>query len=97
MADGGAAVWIGPVPPTPLPHGFEWIVIGPDEARRLPDDHYRLAVLRADITLEPARFLAPGGVVAVADTSVVARAPELRLVGADDAAEPVLAIARRDA
>ncbi len=96
MADGGAAVWIGEAPTAPLPAGFEWVVVAADEARQLPDEHYRLAVLASDVTLEPERILARGGFVAVTDTSVVARAPGLRLIGADDSAEPVLAIARRE-
>jgi hypothetical protein len=95
LATGGAAVWVGPAPTTPLPAGFEWLVVTADEARRLPDDHYRLAVIAAEVDLEPARVLQRGGVVAVADTDIVARAPELQLLAADDSAQPVFSIARR--
>jgi hypothetical protein len=95
LASGGPAVWIGEAPTTPLPDGFEWLAVAADEARRLPDSHYRLVVMAADAELDPARILERGGIVAVADTSVVARAPDLSLVAVDDAAGPVLAIARR--
>ncbi len=95
MASGGPAVWIGEAPSTPLPDGFEWLVAAADEARHLPDGHYRLVVMAADAKLDPARVLERGGIVAVADTSIVARAPDLRLVAVDDSAQPVLAIARR--
>lgn len=97
MAHGGAAVWIGEAPAPALPAGFEWTVVGPEDARRLPEGHYRLAVLATDASIEPGRILMPGGIAAVADTGVVARAPELRLVGVDDSSEPVLAIARHEA
>ena len=96
LASGGVAAWIGDAPTTPLPDGFEWIVADALEAHRLPDDRYRLVVVAAEVTLDPARILDHGGIVAVADPGVVARAPDLRLVAVDDSAQPVLAIARRE-
>ena len=96
LADGGAAAWIGATPAAPLPPGFEWLLVDPDDAFRLPDHHYRLVVLTAAVRLDPARLLQRGGVAAVADTGVVARSPELRLVAVEDSSLPVLAIARRE-
>jgi Homocysteine S-methyltransferase len=96
MADGGAAVWIGEQPGVALPEGFEWLVAAPHEARRLPDDHYRLAAIATDVALDPARLLVRGGIVAVQDTNLVARTPQLQLLAVDDSARPVLAIARRE-
>jgi S-methylmethionine-dependent homocysteine/selenocysteine methylase len=96
LAGGGAAAWVGATPATPLPPGFEWLVVAPDDAYRLPDRHYRLVVLVAGVRLDPARILQRGGIAAVADTGVVARSPELRLVAVEDSSLPVLAIARRE-
>ena len=66
-------------------------MVAPDDAYRLPDRHYRLVVLVAGVRLDPARILQRGGIAAVADTGVVARSPELRLVAVEDSSLPVLA------
>jgi hypothetical protein len=93
MAPGGAAAWVGSAPTTPLPAGFTWLTVSPHEAARLPLDHFRLVVANADP--DPgslAHTLERGGVL----VGPAAAGSGLRVLVVDEAAEPALAIYRRE-
>lgn len=96
MAPGGAAAWIGSTPHTPLPDGFDWIVISAEEVRQLPQGHYRLVVAAEAVEADLGRLLERGGIIA-------SRMPldhgevVLRVLNVDASAEPALALYRREA
>ncbi len=93
IAPGGAAVWVGPLPSTPLPDGFDWLVVGEDAAPRLPQDRFRLAVASSvEATRALVRTLERGGVLlgpAIGGTG-------LRTLTIDGSADPPLATYRRE-
>jgi len=95
IAPGGAALWLGSPPATPLPEGFEWIEVDADEMRRLPLEHYRLIACRTDLPLDLAPLLECGGVLVTPPAGVRRGDPELRLLVLDDTGPP-LAIYRRE-
>jgi len=95
IAPGGAALWLGSPPTTPLPEGFEWIEVDADEMRRLPLEHYRLIASRADLPLDPTPLLEHGGVLVMSPAGVRRDDAELHLLVLDDTGPP-LAIYRRE-
>ncbi len=112
MAPGGSALWIvgerdeaadigSPEPARDaLPAGFEWLIIRAEEARHLPAERVRLVV---DDGTDPgvferaARLLEDGGCAALRVVRTGPQPPGLRIVVLDDAADPVLAILRKEA
>lgn len=97
IAPGGAALWLGREPGAPLPTGFEWLVVNPEEAARLPTDHYRLVIIEAAAEIaDPGRLLEWGGILALQASGGIRGWAELRLLIVDDG-EPPLATYRREA
>ena len=95
LAPGGAALWLGREPDHPLPAGFAWTIAPPDDAGRLPEEHYRLLVLPpgeepADRRL--ARWLDAGGVL-LTPPDISAEGP-VRIIDRSD--DPPLVILRRE-
>jgi hypothetical protein len=89
VAPGGRAVWIGAEQATPLPVGFDWLVVTSAEAHRLPAGHFRLAV--ADPGVDAAACLERGGILVA--RGELARTPDtLRVLERQGA----LAVYRRE-
>ena len=95
MAPGGAALWLGDRPAMPLPDGFEWLVVDPSEANRLPAGRYRLIVARRPFG-RAGDLLDHDGVLALGAPLARGAGSGLRTVVVDDASVPPLAIYRRE-
>jgi hypothetical protein len=95
MAPGGAALWLGDRPAMPLPDGFEWLVVDPAEAHRLPAGRYRLIVARRPFG-RAGDLLDHDGVLALGEPLTRDASSGLRTVIVDETSEPLLAIYRRE-
>jgi hypothetical protein len=98
MAPGGAALWLGDRPATPLPDGFTWLALDAAEPRELPRGRFRLLVAagRGHDPEHLAPLLEAGGVMALALEPPLRDAPSLQLLGLDGEDVAVLALYRRD-
>jgi len=91
-APGGTALWLGPAPAWSLPAGFDWLIVGPEEAPLLPSDHFCLAVVAAGRPGKLGPLLRRGGLLI--ERSL--RPHELRRLQVEDTAEPPIATYRRE-
>jgi hypothetical protein len=96
MAPGGAALWLGDRTEMPLPGGFEWLVVDPAEAHRLPAGRFRLIVARRSFE-RAGELLDDDGVLALGEPLTRDTGSGLRTVVVDDTSVPPLAIYRREA
>lgn len=92
VAPGGAALWLGTAPSWTLPDGFDWLVVGPSEARHLPRGHYRLVVDSTGEGSDLALTLERSGVL----VERTLRPRPLRCLTLDDTAQPPIATYRRE-
>jgi hypothetical protein len=95
MAPGGAALWLGDRPETPLPGGFDWLVVDPAEVHDLPPERYRLVICRAP-SGAAGRLLEHGGVLACGEPLAAGDTAGLRPILIDEAPPPALLVYRRE-